>query len=384
MKKVLYFQCSAGFWGPERQISQLIDPMRRHGFEIEVLVLYRPRPELPMMHPLVMTVRRKKGRAVQLNDRWRDLPSNVLAIAEKLRNEDYALLHTHGYKSNIIGALVSKLVGVPAVASIRGYTDRTLPLRLYKHIDLFALRWFDRVLPVSNYTRDQLLNARLPRQRVMTMHDAIDPKPFSVDVDSDPVRLRQQLGLKGASKVVSIVGRLSQEKGHRYFLESVVQILESFPGAHFLVVGDGPERDGLESLAASLGVHRSVSFLGYRRDVATIMAASDVIVLASVREGFGDVLIEAMSLAKPVVATAVGGVPEIVRHEETGLLVPPGNPGALALAIINLLRDRQARERMGLRGRQVALREFSVERLADGLARLYNELVSASSTRGVP
>ncbi|MBM4464706.1 MAG: glycosyltransferase family 4 protein [Chloroflexi bacterium] len=383
MKKVLHFQCSAGFWGPERQISQLIDPMRCHGFEIEVLVMYRLRPELPMTHPLVMAVRWNKGRAVQLNDRWRDLPSNVLAVARKLRSEDYALLHTHGYKSDIIGTLVSKLVGVPVVASIRGYTDRTLRLRLYKHIDLFALRWFDRVLPVSNYMRDQLLNAQLPSQRVITIYDAIAPKHFTVDMDSDPVRLRQELGLKDVSEVVSIVSRLSREKGHRYFLESVAQILESFPGAQFLVVGDGPERGSLESLTASLGIHRSVSFLGYRRDVATIMAASDVIVSASVQEGFGNVLIEAMYLAKPVVATAAGGVPEIVRHEETGLLVPPGDPDALALAMIKLLKDPQARKRMGLKGRQVVLREFSVERLADNLAKLYNEVVSTPSSRGV-
>lgn len=378
-KKVLHLRTSAGFWGPERQISQLIEPMRRHGFEIEVLVLYRHRPELPVTHPLVAAVRQKHGRATQLADRWRDLPLTFSSVTEELESKDFTLLHTHEYKSDIIGGMAAKLAGIPAVASVRGYTDRTLPLRLYKHIDLFALRWFDRVLPVSNHMRDQLLEAGLSGQRVVTMYDAIDPQSFGAGWDSDLVRLRQRLGLDGAPKVVSIVGRLSPEKGHRYFLESAAQILERFSETRFLITGDGPERHNLESLAANLGVDHTVFFLGYRRDVSTIMGTSDVVVLSSEREGFGDVLIEAMSLAKPVVATAVGGVPEIVRHEETGLLVPAGDSAAMAQAVARLLNDPVWAGWLGAQGHEVVTQHFHVDILAQKLALVYQELLECSA-----
>lgn len=375
MERVLHFQCSAGFWGAERQISELVEPMRSHGFEIEALVLYRHQPTLPVTHPLVAAVRQQGGGASQRNDRWRDLPNNLLAVVQKLQAGDYALVHTHGYKSNLIGGLSAKLVDVPTVASIRGYTDRTLPLRFYKHVDLLALRWFDRILPVSDHVRDRLLKARLPGRRIITVHDGINPGSFQKSASSDAVRLRQQVGLDSTSKVVSTVGRLSQEKGHRYFVESVPQILERFPEAHFLIVGDGPERDSLESLVAGLGIQRAVSFLGYRRDVAAIMGLSDVVVLASLREAFGDVLIEAMSLAKPVVATAVGGVPEIVRHEETGLLVPAGDPDVIARAITRLLHDPAWARQLGKRGREVMVENFHIDMLARRLALVYQELL---------
>lgn len=383
MFKVLHLRSSAGFWGPERQIGQLIAPMRGHGFEIEVLVLYRHRPGLPRIHPLVTAVGQQEGQASQINGRWRDLPGNVLAVARKLRSRRYALLHTHEYKSDLIGGLAARLTGVPAVASVRGYTDRTLLLRLYKHIDLRVLRCFDRILPVADHVRRQLLDAGLPSQRVITLYDAIDPRSFGIATDTIPVKLWQELGLNGSSKVVSIIGRLSLEKGHRYLLEGVGRILERFPETHFLIAGDGPERGRLEWLATRLGVNHAVSFLGYRSDVATIVAVSDVVVLASLREGCPNALIEAMSLGRPVVATSVGGVPEIARHGETGLLVPPRDPGAIAQAVLRLLRDPAWASRLGINGRQVMMQGFHIDVLAQRLASVYRELleqrVAASS-----
>ena len=353
--------------------------MRRHGFEIEVLVLYRRQPGLPTTHPLVEAVCRNGGRATQLADRWRDLPHTLLSVAQTLHSEGYALLHTHEYKGDIVGGLAAKLAGVPAVASVRGYTDRTVPLRVYKQIDLFALRWFDCVLPVSDHMRDRLLKAGLPSRRVVTVYDAIDPQAFGVDSGSDPRRLRNHLGLNTTANVVSIVGRLSPEKGHRFFLQGLGQILERFPETQVLIAGDGPERNALRSLVDSLGVDHAVSFLGYRRDVPAIIEASDVVVLASQREGFGDVLIEAMSLSRPVVATAVGGVPEIVQHDETGLLVPAGDSEALAQAVMRLLADPTWSRRLGANGREVVMQHFHVDVLARRLALVYEELLECNT-----
>jgi len=349
--------------------------MRCHGFEIEVAVLYRHRPGLPRIHPLVTAVRQKGAQGSQISAQWQDLPRSITEIARKLQGGDFALLHTHEYRSDLIGGIAAKLTGVPVVASVRGYTDRTLPLRLYKHMDLLALRWFDRVLPVADHVRRQLLAAGLPGQRVTTLYDAIDPRSFCVDQDTDPIQLRRKLGLNDSSKVVSMIGRLSSEKGHRYLLKGASQILARFPETHFLIAGEGPERDRLESLATSLGIDHTVSFLGYRSDVATIMAASDVVVLASLTEGCPNVLIEAMSLGRPVVATAVGGVPEIVRHGETGLLVPPRDANAIARAVLEFLSNSTQARQLGSNGQEVMMREFHIDVLARKLASVYRELL---------
>ena len=142
------------------------------------------------------------------------------------------------------------------------------------------------------------------------------------------------------------------------------------------VIGGGPGREGLESLAALLGIDGAVSFLGHRRDVAAWMAISDVIVMASVREGLPYVLLEALALAKPVVATHVGGVPELIQDRETGLLVPPKHPERLAEAILYVLSHREESARLGERGREWVWQEFSPKTMAHKTAEVYREVLA--------
>jgi glycosyltransferase involved in cell wall biosynthesis len=268
---------------------------------------------------------------------------------------------------------------------VRGYTDRTLPLRIYKWLDLgMTLRLFTRIVTVSEAVRREVLRAGYPARRVLTLHDAMDATTFSPGRLQLGAQVRQELGCTTAHLLVCAVGRLSPEKGHGFLLAAFREVIAAVPKARLVLAGEGPLRSRLQAQVAEWGLGDHVIFAGYRDDVEAIIAASDLLVMPSLREGFGDPIIEAMALHRPVIASRVGGMVEIVHDGETGLLVPPGDPGALALAIINLLREPQARERMGLQGRRVALREFSVERLADGLVRLYKELVSAPSTRGVP
>jgi len=304
-------------------------------------------------------------------------------VTRHLRSGEYDLFHTHEYRGNLIGGLSAWRLGVPSVASVRGYTDRTLPLRVYKWLDLgVTLRLFTRIVTVSEAVRQQVLRAGYPAWRVLTLHDAVDATTFSDRLQLD-AQVREELGCTTDHLLVCAVGRLSSEKGHGFLLAAFQEVIATVPEARLVLVGEGPLRSRLQAQAARFGLSDHVIFAGYRYDVETIIAASDLLVMPSLREGFGDPIIEAMALCRPVIASRVGGIVEIIHHGETGLLVPPGDPGALALAIINLLRDPQTREHMGLRGRQVALSEFSVERLADSLASLYNGLVSSPSGKGV-
>lgn len=385
MIKVLHLRTSAAFWGPDRQILQLIRPLRERGIIVDVLVLYRRPTEGSPIHPLVVQARELGTRADQILDSGRWSPGVLAQVRHRIHSGRYGLLHTHEYKGNLIGGWSAWRLSVSSVASVRGYTDRTLPLRIYKWLDLgVTLRLFTQILTVSEAVRRQVLRVGYPARRVLTLHDAVDATTFSLDRVQAGAGVREELGCTSAHLLVCAVGRLSPEKGHGFLLAAFREVLTAVPEACLVLAGEGPLRSHLQAQVAEWGLGDHVIFAGYRDDVEAIIAASELLVMPSLREGFGDPIIEAMALCKPVIASRVGGMVEIVHDGETGLLVPPGDPGALALTIVNLLRDPQARERMGRQSRQVALREFSVERLADGLAKLYNELASTSSPRDVP
>jgi len=384
MIKVLHLRTSTAFWGPDRQILQLIRPLRERGIVLDVLVLYRRPSEGVWIHLLVARARERGAMAEQVPDPGRWSPSVIAEVARYLRSGEYDLLHTHEYKGNLIGGWSARQLDMPSVASVRGYTDRTLPLRIYKWLDLgVTLRLFTRIVTVSEAVRRQVLRAGYPAERVLTLHDAVDATTFSLDKLQIGAQVRQGLGCATDHLLVCAVGRLSPEKGHGFLLAAFREVVAAVPEARLVLVGDGPLRSRLQAQAARWSLSDHVIFAGYRNDVEAIIAASDLLVMSSLREGFGDPIIEAMALCKPVIASRVGGMVEIVRDEETGLLVPSGDPDTLALAMIKLLKDPQAREQMGLQGRQVALREFSVQRLADDLAKLYNEVISTPSSRGV-
>ena len=172
--------------------------------------------------------------------------------------------------------------------------------------------------------------------------------------------------------VVLTVARLDEQKGHRYLLEAAAQI----PEAQFVLAGDGPLRTSLEAQARSLGVEERVKFLGYRSDIADLLADCDVFVLPSLYEGLPLSILEAMSAGKPVIATHIGGTDEAVIAGETGLLVPPANPTALAAAIRSVLTDRPLAQRLASAGRARVEQEFSATKMVQQVMDVYDELLA--------
>ncbi|MBM3149885.1 MAG: glycosyltransferase family 4 protein, partial [Chloroflexi bacterium] len=276
----------------------------------------------------------------------------------------------------LLGLIAARLAKVPSVATVHLHDLSTYALRLYRLLDLVTLRFFPKVITVAESLRQELIGAGLPADKLVTIHNAIDAQAFASQAEADNHRLREQLGIEDQQPIVSTVGRLSPQKRHQDFLEAARRTLAVLPGAHFLVIGDGPERGDLEALAASLGIDSAVSFLGHRQDVAAWMAISDVIVMASIREGLPYVLLEALALAKPVVATCVGGVPELIRDGETGLLVPTQQPARMAEAILYVLSHGEEAARLGEKGRELVWQKFSPQSMAHKTAEVYREVLS--------
>jgi glycosyltransferase involved in cell wall biosynthesis len=184
-----------------------------------------------------------------------------------------------------------------------------------------------------------------------------------------------------SSPLVLSIGRFVAEKGHRHLLEAAARIERTRPGVHWVLVGAGELEAALPREAQALGLASQVHFTGWRDDVPDVLAVADVFVLPSVNEGFGRVVVEAMAMARPVVATAVGGVPEIVRDGETGVLVPASDPRALADTVRSLLDDPARAARLGAAGRACAESRFSLTAHVDAVERVYTEVLGGHAAR---
>ncbi len=193
-------------------------------------------------------------------------------------------------------------------------------------------------------------------------------------LDELPERAAELPGNNGGP-VISIVARLQTVKGHRLFLESARRVLAKKPESRFWIVGEGELRRELETIVSQWGLTRAVTFLGYRNDPRNVMISSDVVVCASSYESFSQSALEALALGRPLVATSVGGIPEIVRDGETGILTPPGDPDSMAAAILRLLNDRDLARRIGAAGREFVIKNYTVEAQAAALAALYQEAI---------
>jgi glycosyltransferase involved in cell wall biosynthesis len=294
--------------------------------------------------------------------------TRVLRVARSLRPE---LIQTHGYKADFVGLAVRSCLGIPWVAFSHGRTDEGPKVRLYDALDEFIIRWADRIVAVSEARRVALQARGCWPTRIVTIHNAIEMPPAA---GVDAASVRREFGLDESRPVVAVVGRLSPEKGHSYFVDAMAEVARALPGAQALIVGDGQEEGRLRAKVAALELGAVIRFAGYRRDMNRIYSAIDLLVLPSLSEGLPNVVLEAMAHGRPVVGTRVGGVPEAIEDGVSGFLVPPADAHALAQATVTLLRDAARRGSMGAAGRERVEHSFSVRARAERILSVYNEV----------
>jgi len=244
----------------------------------------------------------------------------------------------------------------------------------------FALR-YDHFTVLSEAHRRILVCSGFTPSKVSVIPNFLDPAEFRARAKQYRSRLALKLKIGRREKVVSFVGHLRAQKGVDYLIQAVPQILKSHPETRFVVVGPGPERTSLIRLADSIGVARNIQFIPYidNEEIPGLYALSTVFAFPSIwSEPFGRVIIEAMAVGTPVVATCVGGVPEIIDHKRNGVLVPPRDPEALADQIIPLLKDRKRRSRIGDQGRRTVDREFTPEVVGPRVLEIYESILSST------
>lgn len=298
-----------------------------------------------------------------------------------LREHDVEVVHTHRYKESVLGTIAAKLARVPhVIRTVHGLSEpmrgwARMKFRVYETLDAATLRCFaDRIIAVSRRMADTQRDSGYRPMAITHIHNGIDLHKVRATRSREDVR--RELGIGSSALLVGTVGRLSPVKGHAYLLRAARLILQKEPGATFLLVGSGPLRDELLASAAHLRVDGQCLFVGPRTDVYGLIAAMDIFVLPSLGEGIPMALLEAMALGTPVVATAVGGVPEIIRHRTTGLLVPPGDEQALADACLELALNRNWARTLSARARRVVEEEFSHEKNGRALLDIYHRVVN--------
>jgi len=223
---------------------------------------------------------------------------------------------------------------------------------------------------------EKVLCVKYGAQRVIRIHNGIDLEVLSKSRARDEVR--RELGVDSNCLLVGTVGRLTAVKGHEYLLKTAQLMLQKRRNVKFVIVGDGPLKVELQSLAAQLGITENVAFLGHQDDACALMEAMDLFVLPSLHEGIPMVILEAMALGRPVVASRVGGIPEVITDTVHGLLVSAGDPAGIAQACLKLVEDRNLAERYGQAGRARVEQQFSSVVMGGKVANLYRQLVGNS------
>ncbi|MGA2631639.1 MAG: glycosyltransferase [Terriglobia bacterium] len=298
--------------------------------------------------------------------------------ARFLRGKNIQILHSHRYKENLLAGALALRGRIPCVVqTLHGMPEPHKGLRqwLIRSIDRTVSRFtVDRVISVSPEMTQRLRGTIAPH-KLVTIINGIDPARVRSGLSATEAKTR--LGISADCSVLGVAGRLEPIKRLDIFLSAAARIAATTPRATFVVAGDGRERARLENLAGALGIRNQVLFLGHRNDIYDVLRAFDILVLCSDHEGLPMVLLEALALGVVVVARAVGGIPEVVRHGETGILVKSDDPAALAAACLKVLADPPLRRRLSEAGARSVADRFSLERMVAQVSELYCTLVES-------
>ncbi len=259
------------------------------------------------------------------------------------------------------------------MTTAHGYVSRSGKLNFYYRIDRWALRRMDHVIAVSEDLYDSLLQWGIPSNRCSLVENAIDAQQYARTMPL--AEAKEQLGLAATRQVIGAVGRLSPEKAFDRLILATDLLLRQGLDVELIVAGDGEEKPRLEALISKLGLGNRIRLLGYRSDLLTVYQAMDVFALSSLREAFPNVILEALASEVPVVATQVAGVPQIIQHEENGLLVVPDDVDQLTGALSRLLRDAALRNCLAAAGRETVEQRYSFANRMRKVCMIYDRVL---------
>jgi glycosyltransferase involved in cell wall biosynthesis len=370
--KILQLISSGGVFGAENVMLDLSSELVSSGHAVTIGLFNN------LLNPnldLLKVARERKIETVVFDCRARLDPRTIFQIAAFLKEREIDLIHSHGYKSNIYAVLSNCLNKRKLVSTCHSWVSSGRKMKFYTGLDKMFLKRFDRIIPVSEPVRTALVNAGIRKEKIIKIGNGINLRPSEIERNR-PESIRRSLVSDPEGVVIGTVCRLHSAKGITYLLKAARTLLDKGKNCYFIIVGDGPEKGELEREAKELQLEKRVIFTGVRSDIGAVNAAIDIFVLPSLQEGQPIALLEAMVAGKPVIATRVGDVAQMLREGDAGYLVPPADSKSISDAIIHILDYPEEAEKLAARGRKEVLDHHSSAHMAEEYLGVYRQLVS--------
>lgn len=341
--RIAYVLTPITFGGAEKVSLNFLRTVDRNRFDIHVAILTRPWDDesyfsceirqLGYDYETIPVAYKPDGDFLRI-------PRVVWRLRSLLKNGVFSFAHTHGYFADICGQLAARMIGLKGVSTCHGFITNDKKLQIYNRLDMYALRLCQTVIAVSEGIKAELINSGIKESRISVIQNSVNSALSERELQDRRIETRQSLCIAPDEYVVGYLGRLSKEKGLNFLVEAASELRFAGVPVRLLIVGDGQERSALEQLSRDRGIENLTIFTGFQKDIENWLPAFDVFTLTSLTEGTPMALLEAMSMGVPVIATAVGGVPNVVTDGVNGLLVPAGDYKALANKI-QMLKDNK-------------------------------------------
>ena len=349
MKKIAYILTPVEFGGAEKVSINFLKNVNKKDFRVYPIILVRPwenRNEfiekIEKDHWEYVSIPVAKKALGEGKDYFRVLRCFRILFS-MLRKGRYDLIHTNGYFADIIAIPACSLLGIPQIATCHGFINNDRKLRFYNGLDRFALRFSKRIIAVSDRIKEELVKHGIKESRIIVIKNAVDGNYHMELFNENRQKKRKRLNIEDDEFVLGYLGRLSKEKGIIYLIHASSMLNEMGVPIKTLIIGEGPHKKELEELVKRRGIENRFIFAGFQNDVENWMPAIDVFILPSLTEGTPMALLEAMACGIPVVASAVGGIPQVIVSDKNGILVTPGKPEEIANAVNTLYGNQTLR-----------------------------------------
>ena len=358
--------------GADKTVLNAPRHLAQHGYRN--LCAYMRHPKDRGFEHLVARASRLEAPVIPVDD-WG--PFDFRAIKSLLRicrDNNVAIWHAHEYKSNAIGLLLRRYWPMRLVTTVHGWVDDTMRLRAYNCVDRWCLKHYEHVWCVSHKLHEHCLSMGIQSSKCSRLDNGVDISQYSRKADI--LTAQKRLGIPSGRMVVGAIGRLSREKGFDTLIRTVHSLAQEGHKVHLVIAGEGPQENALRQLVAQLGAEEYVNILGFQANTVHVYEALNVYALSSVSEGMPNVVLEAMAMGVPIVATRVGAMPQLLTSGLSGLLVEPGSVEKMTLALRTMLTDAELQRRCAAAAFDKVCSDYSFEARMRKVAAFFDSLLS--------
>ncbi len=365
--KILYLITDLGIGGAEQLLLLTLKNLNRQKYIPTVCCFYRGQLADEIEDLGIKVIDLKMGNKFNI--------LSLLRLYPLLKKGKFDIVHTHLFHANIVGRIMARLCGVPVVISTLHYAF-SYNGNLGIFLERLTARLADRIIVVSGAAkRFCIKEIGIPQDKIRLIYNGIDVD-MGKSILTDKSAIRTQLSLNN-DFILGCVGRFNEVKGHYYLIKAAAEVIKVYGKIKVLLIGSGPLGKYLRAVADKMGISGHIIFLDNRRDIPQVLDSLDLYILPSLQEGLSITLLEALAMGKPVIATAVGGNPEVIVDGQSGLLIPPKDYRALAEAIISLLNNREKAKDLGLRAMERVSEKFNIKNTVRETESLYETVMGA-------